>query len=75
MWAMPPSTHIDENGKVITVIDDGDNSVYQHGKNADGTINNNIGKTIGTVKKVNNSPFHFGSDALRIWGIGGTPKI
>ena len=31
-----PSTHIDENGKVITVIDDGDNGVYQHGPNADG---------------------------------------
>lgn len=36
MWAMPPSTHIDENGKVITVIDDRGNSVYQHDKNADG---------------------------------------
>lgn len=31
-----PSTHIDENGKVITVIRDGDLGVYQHGNNADG---------------------------------------
>jgi len=30
------STHIDDQGKVIAVIKDGDNSVYQHGKNADG---------------------------------------
>ncbi len=31
-----PSTHIDKNGKVITVFDDNDNGVYQHGDNADG---------------------------------------
>jgi RHS repeat-associated protein len=31
-----PSTHIDENGKIITVIKDGDLGVYQHKKNADG---------------------------------------
>jgi len=31
-----PSTHIDENGKVVAVIDDGDLGVYQHKNNADG---------------------------------------
>ena len=31
-----PSTHIDENGKVVAVVDDGDLSVYQHKNNADG---------------------------------------
>jgi len=31
-----PSTHIDANGKVITVYDDGDLGVYQHPNNADG---------------------------------------
>jgi RHS repeat-associated protein len=30
------STHIDANGKVIAVIIDGDNSIYQHQNNADG---------------------------------------
>jgi RHS repeat-associated protein len=30
------STHIDEKGNVIAVYNDGDNSIYQHGKNADG---------------------------------------
>ena len=30
------STHIDQDGKVITVFNDGDNGVYQHSKNADG---------------------------------------
>ena len=30
------STHIDKNGKVIAVFNDGDNSIYQHGDNADG---------------------------------------
>ncbi|MBP6236514.1 MAG: RHS repeat-associated core domain-containing protein [Saprospiraceae bacterium] len=30
------STHLDEKGKVIAVFNDGDNGVYQHGKNADG---------------------------------------
>ncbi|MDO5614802.1 MAG: RHS repeat-associated core domain-containing protein [Cruoricaptor ignavus] len=33
---IPPSTHLDENGKVVAVFNDGDNGVYQHGKNADG---------------------------------------
>ncbi|WP_345373421.1 hypothetical protein [Algivirga pacifica] len=32
----PFSTHLDADGNIITVIDDGDNSVYQHGANADG---------------------------------------
>lgn len=31
------STHIDANGKVIAVIEDGDHGVYQHGDNADGS--------------------------------------
>jgi RHS repeat-associated protein len=31
-----PSTHIDKNGRVIMVFNDGDNGVYQHGDNADG---------------------------------------
>lgn len=32
----PPSTHLDQNGQVVAVFNDGDNGVYQHGKNADG---------------------------------------
>lgn len=32
------STHIDANGKVIAVYNDGDNGIYQHGNNADGGI-------------------------------------
>lgn len=31
-----PSTHIDEDGKIIAVILDGDTGVYQHKNNADG---------------------------------------
>lgn len=31
------STHTDENGKVVAVFDDGDNGVYMHKKNADGS--------------------------------------
>lgn len=31
------STHTDESGKVIAVFDDGDNGVYMHGLNADGS--------------------------------------
>ncbi|MBQ7550497.1 MAG: RHS repeat-associated core domain-containing protein, partial [Bacteroidales bacterium] len=31
------STHTDENGRVIAVFDDGDNGVYRHGRNADGS--------------------------------------
>lgn len=31
-----PSTHIDEGGRVITVIEDNDKGVYQHKNNADG---------------------------------------
>ena len=31
------STHIDQDGNVIAVFNDGDNSVYQHKKNADGS--------------------------------------
>ncbi|MBO4281932.1 MAG: RHS repeat-associated core domain-containing protein, partial [Bacteroidales bacterium] len=31
------STHTDENGRVIAVFDDGDNGVYMHGRNADGS--------------------------------------
>jgi len=30
------STHVDQDGKVIAVYNDGDNGVYQHGVNADG---------------------------------------
>ena len=30
------STHIDDEGRIITVINDGDFGVYQHGRNADG---------------------------------------
>ena len=30
------STHVDHDGNVIAVYDDGDNGVYQHGVNADG---------------------------------------
>src|SRR5690606_22819691 len=33
---MVPSTHIDENNNVITVIDDGYNGIYKHNNNADG---------------------------------------
>lgn len=33
---MPPSTHLDDEGNVIAVFNDGDNGVYQHGRNADG---------------------------------------
>jgi len=33
---MPPSTHLDDEGNVVAVFNDGDNGVYQHGKNADG---------------------------------------
>ena len=36
MIAEPPSTHLDDKGNVVAVFDDGDNGVYQHGKNADG---------------------------------------
>ena len=32
----PPSTHLDDEGKVIAVFNDGDNGVYQHSRNADG---------------------------------------
>jgi len=32
----PPSTHLDDEGNVAAVFNDGDNNVYQHGKNADG---------------------------------------
>ncbi|MEM6830128.1 MAG: RHS repeat-associated core domain-containing protein, partial [Bacteroidota bacterium] len=31
-----PSSHIDTEGKIIAVVDDGDNGVYQHEANADG---------------------------------------
>ncbi len=31
------STHIDQDGKVVAVFNDGDNGVYQHQKNADGS--------------------------------------
>jgi RHS repeat-associated protein len=34
--AVPPSTHLDDEGNVVAVFNDGDNGVYQHGKNADG---------------------------------------
>jgi RHS repeat-associated protein len=37
MIAEPPSTHLDQDGNVIAVFNDGDNGVYQHGKNADGS--------------------------------------
>lgn len=37
MWAMPPSTHTDEEGNVVAVFNDGDLGVYRHGKNADGS--------------------------------------
>jgi len=30
------STHLDDQGNVVAEIDDGDNGIYQHGKNADG---------------------------------------
>ena len=33
---LSPSTHLDDEGNVITVFNDGDNGVYQHGRNADG---------------------------------------
>lgn len=33
---VPPSTHLDDEGNIIAVFNDGDNGVYQHGKNADG---------------------------------------
>ncbi|MEN2399264.1 DUF6443 domain-containing protein [Flavobacterium sp. MC2016-06] len=36
MMAAPPSTHTDEDGNVIAVIDDGDMGVYKHQNNADG---------------------------------------
>lgn len=31
------STHLDQDGNVVAVYQDGDNGVYQHGTNADGT--------------------------------------
>ena len=35
--ASKPSTHIDQDGNVVAVFNDGDNGVYQHGRNADGS--------------------------------------
>ncbi len=32
-----PSTHTDENGNVVAVFNDGDNGVYRHGLNQDGS--------------------------------------
>ena len=32
-----PSTHTDENGNVVAVFDDGDNGIYMHKRNADGS--------------------------------------
>ena len=32
----PPSTHINEQGNVIAIFNDGDNSIYRHSNNADG---------------------------------------
>ena len=42
--------------------------------NPEGTSTNNVGKTIGTGKHINRSPFNIGLDALKIWGQSGRPS-
>ena len=42
--------------------------------NPDGTTTNNVGKTAGSGKNINPTPFDIGRDALRIWGSSGSPK-
>jgi hypothetical protein len=42
--------------------------------NPDGSTTNNVGRTIGTGKHVNTSPFNIGLDALKIWGRSGRPS-
>jgi hypothetical protein len=42
----PPSTHTDENGKVLAVYDDGDNSIYKH---SNGTTKEDIDSKRSTL--------------------------
>ena len=51
MWAMPPSTHIDENGNVIDVRNDGDLGVYRHSNDdiAAGNLDRDSDKSVGVT--------------------------
>jgi hypothetical protein len=41
--------------------------------NPNGTTTNNVGKTAGSGKNNNSTPFDIATDALRIWGSSGSP--
>jgi len=44
-----------------------------HRANPDGTINNNIGKTIGAGKHKTTSNFQFGRTSMIVWGKSNKP--
>lgn len=43
--------------------------------NPNGTVDNNVGNTIGTGKHATTTKLNIGADALRIWCSSGTPKF
>jgi RHS repeat-associated protein len=42
--------------------------------NPDGSSTNNVGKTLGSGKRISPSPFNIALDALKIWGRSGSPS-